>query len=82
MDCLSQIIFAYVFNQPHGHWLLNDALYFIILMNLNLNKENQIVPSFESLMEKIHLLLMSWFYWFLTLERKFVVCSIISFHFL
>jgi hypothetical protein len=52
VDCLSQFVFPYVFNQSHGHWLFNDALHFTILMNLNLKKENQIVPSFESLMAK------------------------------
>ncbi len=51
MDCLFQFVFVYVFNQSHGHWLFNDALHFTILMNLNLKQENQIVPSFESLME-------------------------------
>jgi hypothetical protein len=43
---------AYIFNQSRSHWLLSDALYFIVLMNLNLKEENQIVPSFESLMGK------------------------------
>jgi hypothetical protein len=46
------IISTYVFNQLHGHWLLNDALHSTILMSLELKEENQVVISFESLMEK------------------------------
>jgi hypothetical protein len=51
MDCLFIIIFVCVFNQSHGHWLLNDAFHFIDLMSLKLKEENEIVPSFEILME-------------------------------
>jgi len=50
-DCLSLIVFAYVFNQSRGHWLLNDALHYAISMSLKLKEENKISPSFESLME-------------------------------
>jgi hypothetical protein len=47
-----------VFNQSCGHWLYSDALHFVISMNIKLKEENQVVLSFESLMEK--LLLMNW----------------------
>jgi hypothetical protein len=33
VDCFLLIVFARVINQSHGHWLLNDALHFAILMN-------------------------------------------------
>ncbi len=32
-----------------GHWLFSDALHFAICMSLKLRKENQVLPSFESL---------------------------------
>ncbi len=51
MDCLFQIVFTCVFNQSHGHWLVNDALHFAISMSLKLKEENKIILSFESLME-------------------------------
>ncbi len=51
VDCLSPIVFTCVLNQSHGHWLLNDALHFVISMSLKLKEENKIIPSFESLME-------------------------------
>jgi hypothetical protein len=40
-----------VFLTNHGHWLRCDALHFTISMNLKLKEENQIVPSFETLMD-------------------------------
>jgi len=46
-----QFVFACVFNQSHGHWLVNDVLHFVISMSLKLKKENKIILSFESLME-------------------------------
>jgi len=52
VDCLSPIVFACIFNQSHGHWLLSDALHFTISMSLKLKKENQVVLSFENLMEE------------------------------
>jgi hypothetical protein len=51
VDCLLPIVSTCVINQAHGHWLLSDALHFVISMSLKLKKENQIIPSFESLME-------------------------------
>jgi hypothetical protein len=42
VDCLSPIVYACVFNQSHGHWLLNDVLHYVISMNLKLNEENKI----------------------------------------
>ncbi len=40
-----------VLNQAHGCWLLSDVIHFIISMNLKLKEENEVVPSFDSLME-------------------------------
>ncbi len=40
-----------VLNQFHEHRLLNDALHFVIFMNLKLKKEHEVVLSFDSLME-------------------------------
>jgi hypothetical protein len=51
VDCLCPIVFVYVFNQSHGHWLLSDVLHSIISMSLRLKEENKIILSFESLME-------------------------------
>jgi hypothetical protein len=51
VDCLFPIVPACVLNESHGHWLLSDALHFTISMNLRLKEENQIVPSFETLMD-------------------------------
>ncbi len=51
MDCLFPIVFTYVINQSHEHWLLSDALHIIILMNLQLKEKNQVVPSFENIMD-------------------------------
>jgi hypothetical protein len=52
MDCLSPIVFFCVFNQSCGHWLFSDALHFVISLSLKLKEENQVVLSFESLMEE------------------------------
>jgi hypothetical protein len=51
VDCFSPIVFACVFNQSHGHWLLSDALHSTISMNLKLKKENQVLLSFKTLMD-------------------------------
>jgi hypothetical protein len=51
VDCLSLVIYVCVFNQSHGHWLLSDVLHSAISMSLKLKEENQILPSFESLMD-------------------------------
>ncbi len=45
------MVTSYVLNQSHGCWLLSDALHSTISMNLKLKEENEIVPSFDSLME-------------------------------
>jgi hypothetical protein len=52
VNCLSPIVFACILNQSCGHWLLSDALHSTISMSLKLKKENQVVLSFESLMEE------------------------------
>jgi hypothetical protein len=51
VDCLFPIVFACVFNQSCGHWLLVMFLHSDISMSLKLKEENKIIPSFESLME-------------------------------
>jgi hypothetical protein len=30
VDCLGPVVFAYILNQSNGHWVLNDALKFVI----------------------------------------------------
>jgi hypothetical protein len=45
------MVTSYVLNQFHGCWLLNDALHFTISMTLKIKEENEVVPSFGSLME-------------------------------
>jgi hypothetical protein len=42
VECLSPIVYACVFNQSRGHWLLNDALLMLFSMNLKLKEENKI----------------------------------------
>jgi hypothetical protein len=39
VDILSIVITTYVLNQSHGHWLLNDALHSIKMMNTKLMEE-------------------------------------------
>jgi hypothetical protein len=51
VHCLFPNVSTCVLNHSHGHWLISDALHFAISMNLKLKKENQIVVSFESLMD-------------------------------
>jgi len=51
IDYFFPIMFACVFNQSHGHWLLSDALHSTISMNLKLKKENQVLLSFKTLMD-------------------------------
>ncbi len=51
VDCLSLVVFTYVFNQSHAHWLFSDVLHSTISMNLKLREENQVLLSFESLMD-------------------------------
>jgi hypothetical protein len=51
VDCLSLVVFAHVLNQSRGHWLLSDVLHFAISMKLKFKEENEVVPSFESVMD-------------------------------
>jgi hypothetical protein len=51
IDYLSPIVSIYVLNQLCGHWLLTDALHSTISMSLKLRGKNQVLPSFESLMD-------------------------------
>jgi hypothetical protein len=46
------MVFACILNQSRGHWLLSDALHSTMSMSLKLKEENQVVLSFESLMEE------------------------------
>ncbi len=51
VDYHSPIFSIYVLNQLCGHWFLNDALHSTISMTLKLRGKNQVLPSFESLMD-------------------------------
>jgi hypothetical protein len=51
VDYFFPIVTAYVLNQVHGHWLLNDALHFAISLNLKQKDDNELLPSFKSLMK-------------------------------
>jgi hypothetical protein len=51
VDYHSPIFPIYVLNQLCGHWFLNDALHSAISMTLKLRGKNQVLPSFESLMD-------------------------------
>jgi hypothetical protein len=51
VHCLFPIVSTCVLNQTHGCWFINDALHSAISMNLKLKEENQIVVSFENLMD-------------------------------
>ncbi len=73
MDCLSPIVFFCVFNQSCGHWLFSDALHFVISLSLKLKEENQVVLSFESLMEEDLVTsdeLEGWSCWSMKMEQK------------
>jgi hypothetical protein len=52
VDCLSPIVFTCILNQSRGHWLFSDTLHSAMSMSSKLKEENQIVFSFESLMEE------------------------------
>jgi hypothetical protein len=52
VDCFPQVVSACVLNQSHGHWPFSDVLHSTISMNLKLSKENQVLPSFENLMDE------------------------------
>jgi len=51
IECLSPIVYACVFNQSRGHWLLNDALHYAIFHEFETEGRKQNISSFESLME-------------------------------
>jgi len=51
VDYLSPVVFTRVMNQSCGHWLLNDDLHSTISMNLKCRGKNQVLPSFENLMD-------------------------------
>ncbi len=51
IDCLSFIIFACILDQFVGHWLLLDALNFVITMSFTSRDEMHLRPSFETCMD-------------------------------
>jgi hypothetical protein len=51
VDCLSPIVFACVLNQSRGQCVLHDVLHSTISMSLKFKEENQVLPSFESLID-------------------------------
>jgi hypothetical protein len=51
VDCFSLVVFACVFNQSCGHWFPSDAVHSSIFVSLKLKEENQVLLSFESLMD-------------------------------
>jgi hypothetical protein len=53
VDYLSPIVSTCVLNQSRGHGLLSDALHFAISMSFKLKEENQVLHSFESLMDDV-----------------------------
>jgi hypothetical protein len=50
-DCLSPIETICVLNQSMGHWLLSDALHFVISTSFKL-REPKNAPSFQTLIEE------------------------------
>jgi hypothetical protein len=48
---LSPIVNGYVLDQNQGHWLLLDALQFIILIYQDIREELTFQPIFDSLVE-------------------------------
>jgi hypothetical protein len=46
IEVLSRVVTTCVLNQSHGHWLLNDVLYYAITMNTKLMEILQNPPSF------------------------------------
>ncbi len=42
----------HVLNQSRGHWLLNDALNFVISINLKFKDEIETLTSFDNIIEK------------------------------
>jgi hypothetical protein len=50
-DYLSPIVIVCVFNQFREHWLFSDALHFTIFLSFKFRKNNEFLPSFQSLME-------------------------------
>jgi hypothetical protein len=80
-DFLFPIVSTCVLSQSCGHLLLNDVLHFAISMNLKLKEENQIVPSFENLMDvdsivtkELSLLAYN------SRKKRLLMCWILSFH--
>jgi len=45
-------VFTYVFNQSKNHWLLSDALSYVISICLNLKEEPKISNSFDNFMKE------------------------------
>ncbi len=51
IDFLDTIVFAYILNRCKGHWLLNNALNFVISMSLKSKDKIDFAP-FDNLMKK------------------------------
>jgi hypothetical protein len=49
VDYLSPIVIACVLNQSSGHWLLIDALNYVISLSLKLKEDSAPLVSFDSL---------------------------------
>jgi hypothetical protein len=52
VDYFSLVLSTCDFNQSQGHWLLNDVLHSTIFMSLKLREENEILPSFKTLINE------------------------------
>jgi hypothetical protein len=45
------IVIVFVLNQFCEHWFFSDALHFANFLSLKLKENNELMPSFQSLME-------------------------------
>jgi hypothetical protein len=51
VDYLSLIVTTCVLNQSSGHWLLTDALNFVVSLSLKLKENSTPLASFDNLIE-------------------------------
>jgi hypothetical protein len=77
VDYLFPIVIAYVLNQSRGHWLFNDVLHFAISLNLKLKEDNQVLFSFESLMEDEYILVNEFVLLVFNIRKD--VCGVLDF---
>jgi len=71
VDVLSLVVFARVFNQSKGHWLLSNVLNFIISICLKLKEDTWILVFFDNFIEQKSIVILELD--FLTLEKRFEV---------